>query len=106
MSADLDLIDRARSGDGDAFRELITPYESELRLEYQGRDLIGRFLRQVAFRDGRNYRLVPTRANGQLAFHSYLPDADNPNDLLVLTLEGPAISAMTRFRPLGVPSGV
>ena len=27
-----DLIDRARSGDGNAFRELIAPYEDELRL--------------------------------------------------------------------------
>jgi hypothetical protein len=27
-----DLIDRARGGDGDAFRELIAPYEDELRL--------------------------------------------------------------------------
>jgi RNA polymerase sigma-70 factor, ECF subfamily len=99
-----------QSGDVDAIVALFTD-DAWLRmppmpLEYQGRDLIGRFLRQVAFRDGRTYRLVPTRANGQLAFHSYLPDADNPNDLLVLTREGPAISAMTRFRPLGVPFGV
>ena len=41
-------------------------------LEYQGRALIARFLTAIAFRDGRTYRLVPTRANGQLAFAAYL----------------------------------
>ena len=41
-------------------------------LEYQGRDPIARFLTQISFRDGRTYRLVPTRANGQLAFAAYL----------------------------------
>jgi RNA polymerase sigma-70 factor (ECF subfamily) len=30
-------------------------------LEYQGRELIGRFLRDVAFRDGRTFLLVPAR---------------------------------------------
>jgi ketosteroid isomerase-like protein len=39
-----------------------------LPLEYQRRDLIARFLTAIAFRDGRTYRLVPTRADGQLAF--------------------------------------
>jgi RNA polymerase sigma-70 factor (TIGR02960 family) len=72
-------------------------------LEYQGRELIGEFLRVVAFRDGRTYRLVRTRANGQLAFESYLPGTAEPNDLLVLALtagpDGARISAMTRFRP-------
>lgn len=99
-----------QAGDVDAIVALFTD-EAWLRmppmpLEYQGRDLIGRFLRQIAFRDGRTYRLVPARANGQLAFHAYLPGAGNPNDLLVLTQEGPAISAMTRFRPLAGPAGV
>ncbi len=78
-------------------------------LEYQGRDLIGRFLQAVAFRDGRTYRLEFTRANGQLAFESWLPGAASPNDLLVLTLSGGQISAMTRFpppRPLRAAAGV
>jgi hypothetical protein len=70
-------------------------------LEYQGRDLIGTFLRVIAFRDGRTYRLEQTRASGQLAFTTYLPGADVPNDLLVLTLDNSKrrIRAMTRFRP-------
>jgi RNA polymerase sigma-70 factor (TIGR02960 family) len=45
-------------------------------LEYQGRDLIARFLTAISFRDGRTYRLIPTRANGQLAFGAYLREAE------------------------------
>jgi RNA polymerase sigma-70 factor (TIGR02960 family) len=84
-----------------------------LPLEYQGREPIGRFLRTVAFRDGRTFRLTPARYNGQLAFEAVLPGATAPHDLLVLTLTtGPAgagIAGMTRFwppRPLGGPAGV
>jgi ketosteroid isomerase-like protein len=70
-------------------------------LEYQGRDLIARFLATISFQDSRTYRLVPTRANGQLAFGAYLrearPDAAQANSLLVLTLTGTRIQAMTRF---------
>jgi RNA polymerase sigma-70 factor (TIGR02960 family) len=70
-------------------------------LEYQGRELIGRFLAAIAFRDGRTYRLVATRANGQLAFGAYLngprAEAVQANGLLVLTLTGSRIRAMTRF---------
>jgi RNA polymerase sigma-70 factor (ECF subfamily) len=82
-------------------------------LEYQGRDLIGRFLAAIAFRDGRTFRLVATRGNGQLSFGSYLRDpsggAAQANDLLVLTLAGSRIRAMTRFQPallsrFGLPS--
>jgi RNA polymerase sigma-70 factor (TIGR02960 family) len=99
-----------QSGDVDAIVTLFTD-DAWLRmppmpLEYQGRDLIGRFLRMVAFRDGRTYRLVQTRANGQLAFEAYLPGTGDPNNLLVLTLAASQISAMTRFRPLRVPAGV
>jgi RNA polymerase sigma-70 factor (TIGR02960 family) len=82
-------------------------------LEYQGRDPIARFLTQIAFRDGRTYRLVPTRANGQLAFGAYLREPAKSEDahangLLVLTLSGDRIQAMTRFtrgvlRRFGLP---
>jgi RNA polymerase sigma-70 factor (ECF subfamily) len=81
-------------------------------LEYQGLELIGEFLRVVAFREGRTYTLVPARVNRQLAFESFLPGATEPNDLLVLTLtaeagliagasggSGVRIAAMTRFAP-------
>jgi RNA polymerase sigma-70 factor (ECF subfamily) len=74
-------------------------------LEYQGRDPIARFLTQISFRDGRTYRLVPTRANGQLAFGAYLRDPGSPqaNSLLVLTLSGDRIQAMTRFTSSVLP---
>ncbi len=70
-------------------------------LEYQGAEVAARFLNAVVFREGRAYRLVATRANGQPAFGVYVrdPHADvaHANGLLVLTLAGSRISAMTRF---------
>jgi hypothetical protein len=74
-----------------------------LPLEYQGRDLAGQFLRATAFRPGWTARLMPTRANGQPAFGLYARDPDNGGyytvGLMVLTLSGGAVSAMTRFDP-------
>ena len=76
-------------------------------LEYQGRELIARFLKTIAFRDGRTYNLVPTRANGQLAFGAYLREPREQdaqaNGLLVLTLRGSRIETMTRFRNSVLP---
>jgi RNA polymerase sigma-70 factor (TIGR02960 family) len=70
-------------------------------LEYQGRELIGEFFATVAFRQGRRYRLVPTRANGQPAFAVYLHDPVNDVTrafgLMVATLAGDRISVITRF---------
>jgi RNA polymerase sigma-70 factor (TIGR02960 family) len=69
-------------------------------LEYQGCDLAARFF-SLAFRPGRRYRLVATRANGQPAFGIYVRDPHAPvlhaNGLLVLTLAGDRISMITRF---------
>ena len=68
-------------------------------LEYQGRELAARFL-AIAFREGRRYRLVPTRANGQPAFGAYVRDPHanvcHANGLLVFTLAGSRVSAITR----------
>jgi hypothetical protein len=70
-------------------------------LEHQGRDLAARFHAAVTFRQGRTYRLVATRANGQPAFAGYVRDPvagiAHANGLLVLTLAGSRICAMTRF---------
>ena len=70
-------------------------------LEYQGRDLASRFLSTVAFRRHRRLRLIATRANGQPAFGMYLRDPRtglaHANGLLVLTLAGARISAITHF---------
>jgi hypothetical protein len=70
-------------------------------LEYQGRELAAQFLRTVAFRPGNTFRLVATRANGQPAFGMYIRGprarAAHANGLMVFTLTGGQICAMTRF---------
>jgi RNA polymerase sigma-70 factor (ECF subfamily) len=70
-------------------------------LEYQGRELARRFFSRVAFRPGRNFLLVPTRANRQPAFGVYLRDPltgiGHASGLIVTTLAGDRISAITRF---------
>jgi RNA polymerase sigma-70 factor (TIGR02960 family) len=73
-----------------------------LPFEYQGRDTIGHFYEAVVFRYGtRQSRLIPTRANGQPAFGRYLHDPHAPvahaHGLIVLTLAGDRISAITGF---------
>ena len=68
--------------------------------EYQGRDVAGRAL-SLLFGRGLRYRLVGTRANGQPAFGIYVNDPRSgvlhANGLMVLTLAGDRISALTRF---------
>ena len=68
-------------------------------LEWQGRDLADRFL--TAASPHMRRRLVATRANGQPAFGIYVRDPRAPilhaTGLLVLTLAGDRIRAMTRF---------
>jgi RNA polymerase sigma-70 factor (ECF subfamily) len=71
-------------------------------LEYQGPLVIASFLREnVTWRRGQRYRLVPTRANTQPAFGCYRTDAHAPiahaTGLVVLTLEGERIAAITQF---------
>jgi len=81
---------------GDAW--LIMP---PVPLHYQGREQAAQFLAATSFRPGRAARLVPTRANGQPAFGVYIRDPHAPiahaNGILVLTLAGRQISAMTAF---------
>ena len=70
-------------------------------MQYQGRDLAARFWAATAFRPGRSARLVPTRANGQPAFGLYIREPKalvvGANGILVLTLAGRQISAVTGF---------
>jgi RNA polymerase sigma-70 factor (ECF subfamily) len=72
-----------------------------LPLEYQGLDAVRHFLATVALRDGLRHVLIPTRANGQPAFGYYLGDPRTPilhaHGLLVLTLSGSQVAALTRF---------
>jgi RNA polymerase sigma-70 factor (TIGR02960 family) len=76
-------------------------------LEYQGPSAITPFLRLVAnWRTGQPSRLVPSRANGQPAFGCYRMDPHSPiahaTGILVLTLSGPRISALTWFLDTGL----
>jgi RNA polymerase sigma-70 factor (TIGR02960 family) len=82
-----------------------------LPIEYIGLEDARRFYAIVAARPGRR-RLVPTRANGQpaLAFYSRDPSGDvfHATSLMVVTLAGPRITALTRFdatvlRHFGLP---
>jgi len=69
--------------------------------EYQGPAAIAAFLRHRAALRGAPLRLVPTRANTQPAFGCYLPCAQTPlarpYGMIVLTLTGDQISAITWF---------
>jgi hypothetical protein len=68
-------------------------------LEYEGRDIVGRLFTNI-FSAGRRFDLVPTRANGQPAFGAYLRTSTGISHgvgLVILTLTGDQICAMTRF---------
>jgi RNA polymerase sigma-70 factor (TIGR02960 family) len=99
------------SGDVEALVALLTTdvYISmpPIPLEYQGRDVVAGFYASI-FGRGPRYHLVPTRANGQLAFGAYLraPSGGirHGAGLLVLTVVGDRICALTRFDNNVLPS--
>jgi RNA polymerase sigma-70 factor (TIGR02960 family) len=77
-----------------------------LPFEYEGRDVVAGFCAGL-FDAGRRFDLVPTRANGQPAFGSYLrapTGTRHGTGLYVLTLAGGRIRAMTRFENSVLPS--
>ncbi len=92
------------SGDVQALIELLTTdvrvSMPPIPLEYHGREAVARFYATL-FQSGRIYDLVPTRANGQPAFGTYLNAGSSGirhgAGLIVLTLDGGRISALTRF---------
>ena len=98
------------SGDLEALVTLLTAdvrvAMPPIPLEYQGRDAVARFCASV-FGSGRRFDLVPTRANGQPAFGTYLraPTGGirHGTGLLVLTLSGERICAITRFENSVLP---
>jgi RNA polymerase sigma-70 factor (TIGR02960 family) len=98
------FVDAIQTGDIDGVVALLTD-EAWLTMppepyEYQGPMAIGAFLRDRTLRRGAPL-LVPTRANTQPAFGVYFPSPQTeiarPYALLVLTLEGQQISAITWF---------
>jgi RNA polymerase sigma-70 factor (TIGR02960 family) len=99
------LVRAYQTGDVEALTTLLTDdvvvSMPPVPLEYHGRELAARFNATVTFRHGRTYDLVPTRANGQLAFGAYLRDpaggVRHATGLRVLTLAGNRICGLTRF---------
>jgi RNA polymerase sigma-70 factor (TIGR02960 family) len=75
-------------------------------LEYQGHEAIAAFLGDRARLRGADLRVVPTRANSQPAFGCYLPDPHTtiarPYGMIVVTLAGDAITAITWFSDTGL----
>ncbi len=104
------FADAVESGDIDDVVALLTDDARltmpPLPLEYQGHAAIADFLHQRAELRGTPLRVVPTRANTQPAFGCYLPDAQaaiaRPWGLIVLTLEGDAVAAITWFADTSV----
>jgi len=91
------------SSDVDALIELLTDdvFTSmpPMPFEYEGKAAARAFWTAL-FAADRKYLLVPTRANGQPAFGSYVRGADglfHGTGLFVLTLAGDQICALTRF---------
>jgi RNA polymerase sigma-70 factor (ECF subfamily) len=68
---------------------------------YRGREAIAAFLRGWPFAGERRWRVVPARANGQLAFGQYIWDAEtatfSPHGVNVLTLDGTQIAEINSF---------
>jgi RNA polymerase sigma-70 factor (TIGR02960 family) len=98
------------SGDLDGLVALLTDdvfmAMPPMPLEYEGRDIVASFC-ALLFRSGRKFDLVPTRANGQPAFALYVRGPDgirHGTGLVVLTLSGDKICAMTRFENSVYPS--
>jgi RNA polymerase sigma-70 factor (TIGR02960 family) len=99
------FADAVEAGDIDAMVDLLTD-DAWVTMppgpwEYQGRAAISAFLHDREDRRGAPLRLLPTRANTQPAFGTYLPVPDGDGArayaLFVLTLRGDRISAITWF---------
>jgi RNA polymerase sigma-70 factor (ECF subfamily) len=69
---------------------------------FAGREAVAAFLAAYPLATENRWRLVPTRANGQLAFGHYIwsdaADAFVAGEISVLTLRGTRIEAITVFR--------
>jgi RNA polymerase sigma-70 factor, ECF subfamily len=104
------FADAFLAGDVDGVVALLRPDARltmpPLPLEYEGRRAIRAFLSGHGWWGSDGVRLVPTRANGQPALALYLDEADGSapalNGLLVLTVQGDAIAAITRFGSDGI----
>jgi RNA polymerase sigma-70 factor (TIGR02960 family) len=101
------------AGDVDAIVALLTDdvwlTMPPLDMEYQGHAAVGHFLRTVVLSGGRSYLLRPVRANGQPAFGFYRRDRGSAivhaHGVMVLTLAGDRVAAVTRFVDNGLLPG-
>jgi RNA polymerase sigma-70 factor, ECF subfamily len=68
---------------------------------YRGREAVGGFLRRRPLARADRWRLLPTSANGQLAFGFYLQDGEDgtfiAHHIAVLTMRGRRIAEITAF---------
>jgi RNA polymerase sigma-70 factor (ECF subfamily) len=97
-SADLDALVALLTDD--AFMSM-----PPIPFEYEGRDAVARFCASL-FAVGRRIDLVPTRANGQPAFGSYVrtpSGARQATGLVTITLAGDRICATSRFETSVLP---
>lgn len=74
---------------------------------FHGRDAIALFLGAGALDGTRNWRLLPTSANGQVAMGAYLLDSSGaymPYGITVLTLDGDSVGEIDTFRDRSAPA--
>lgn len=98
------------SGDVDALVALFTDdvrlAMPPIALEYQGRESVARFF-AAPKSQGPRYHLVQTRANGQLAFASYLRapagEIRRASGIIVVTLRGQKVCDIVRFDETVLP---
>ena len=114
-AAEQDVVARLarayENGDVDGLVALLTEdvlmIMPPIPLEYLGRELVARFLRAAIFLPGIAFRPVPVRANGQPALIMYQPDPctgiARASGVLVFTLSGSHVSAITRFDDTVLP---
>ena len=104
------FVSAYESGDLDALVALLTDAVfmsmPPMALEYAGRDLVASFC-ALLFASGRQFRLVPTRANGQPAFGLYVLAPDGvrqASGFITIALSGERIGSMTRFESTVLPA--
>jgi len=103
------FVSAYESADVDALVALLTDdvfmAMPPMPLEYEGRDLVARFFALLF--EGRRFHLVPTRANGQPAFGTYVVGPDGVprgTGLITISLAGNRIGSTCRFEASVLPS--
>jgi RNA polymerase sigma-70 factor (ECF subfamily) len=68
---------------------------------FRGREAVSAFLARGPLAGGQSWRIIPSHANGQLAFGHYLLDEEGgahvAHHVVVITLEGSRVGEMTAF---------